>query len=101
MIAKDPHRRLILDRTNVTRADRICFLRLAFEPKGAVLVHFTAPPEACAERVAQRTEHPSIGYGKGRNVVRSMREQLELPSLSEGFEEIISIETFKDRCEMM
>lgn len=95
-IAKDSRQRLILDRTNVVKSDRQCFLSLAFNPKSAVCVHFTASAADCEERVAKRTDHPTICYGGGRGAVRGMADALQLPTLAEGFEEIITIQNFAE-----
>ncbi|CAJ1395687.1 unnamed protein product [Effrenium voratum] len=95
-IAKDSRKRLVLDRTNVSKADRQCFLSLAFNPKGAVCVHFAASSAECEERVAKRTDHPTIRFGGGRGAVRGMKDAMELPSPSEGFEEILTIHTFQE-----
>ncbi|CAE7596047.1 BHLH140 [Symbiodinium pilosum] len=95
-IAKDSRKRLILDRTNVAKSDRQCFLGLAFNPKAAVCVHFAASAAECEERVAKRTDHPTIRYGGGRGAVRGMADALQLPTLAEGFEEIITIQNFAE-----
>lgn len=95
-VAKDSHKRLILDRTNVCKADRVSFLKLAFSPKGAVCIHFAQSAKDCEERVAKRTDHPTIRFGGGRSAVRSMQEALDLPSLSKGFEEILTIHSFEE-----
>jgi len=95
-VAKDNRKRLILDRTNVCKVDRVSFLKLAFEPKGAVCIHFAASASDCEERVAKRTDHPTIKFGGGRGAVRSMQDALVLPSLSEGFEEVLTIHTFEE-----
>ena len=54
--------------------DRVSFLKLAFEPKGAVCIHFAASASDCEERVAKRTDHPTIKFGGGRGAVRSMQD---------------------------
>ena len=54
--------------------DRVSFLKLAFEPKGAVCIHFAASAQDCEERVAKRTDHPTIKFGGGRGAVRSMQD---------------------------
>jgi tetratricopeptide (TPR) repeat protein len=93
---KDKSKRLVLDRTNVVRADRKYFLELAFNPKDAVCVHFDVSADVCEERVAKRTDHPTIKYGGGRGAVRSMRDAFEKPLCEEGFSEVITLQTFAD-----
>jgi len=95
-VAKDTTKKLILDRTNVKKADRKAFLSLAFNPKHAVCVHFDHRPDDCMQRVANRTDHPTIRYGGGQNAVRSMQKDLEVPSTDEGFEEVISLRDFRN-----
>ncbi|CAK8986661.1 Uncharacterized protein SCF082_LOCUS648 [Durusdinium trenchii] len=102
---KDSRKRLILDRTNVCKADRVAFLSLAFNPKSAVCIHFAATAQECEERVAKRTDHPTIKFGGGRGAVRSMQDcwqqweqsdSLELPSTAEGFEEVLTVTSFQE-----
>lgn len=93
-VAKDHHKRLVLDRTNVKKSDRKAFLNLAFNPKNAVCVFFDHSAEHCTERVAKRTDHPTIRYGGGQGAVRSMGKDLEPPDKAEGFEEVITLRTF-------
>jgi atypical dual specificity phosphatase len=95
-IAKDTSKCLVLDRTNVKKADRKAFLGLAFGPKDAVCIHFDVPPDECEKRVANRTDHPTIRYGGGRGAVRSMHDSFEMPSCDEGFAEVITVRTFAD-----
>lgn len=93
---KDPSRRVVLDRCNELRDDRKRLLEIAFNPKGAVCVHFDASPDDCEERVAQRTGHPTIGFGGGRSAVRSKYKNFQMPQLNEGFDEIIVLRSFRD-----
>jgi len=90
-------RRVILDRCNVTVDERRQMLAVAFEPSNAVAVYFkSASIETCVSRVAARTDHPSIGYGRGRYAVKSMYQVLTPPSTAEGFSKVISLSTFDD-----
>ena len=85
--------RVVVDRCNVTAADRAALLDLALpllpprysrERKTAssiVAVHFDVPAATCIERVAARVDHPSIPYGHGRPAVESMAKKLEVPEL--------------------
>ena len=61
--------------------DRVSFLKLAFEPKGAVCIHFAASASDCEERVAKRTDHPTIKFGGGRGAVRSMQDSFFIASV--------------------
>lgn len=93
--AKDDSTRLVIDRTNVKRADRKAFLSLAFDPEDAVCVHFDFNVAECEGRVAKRTDHPTIRYGGGRNAVRSMFANFEKPLCSEGFAEVFDFAQFR------
>jgi predicted kinase len=95
-VAKDSNNRLILDRTNMKRSDRKAFLDLAFKPKRAVCVFFNHSLAECSERVAKRTDHPTIRYGGGQNAVRSMLKDLEAPTKDEGFEEVLALQNFRE-----
>jgi len=95
-LAKDSTNHVILDRCNERSEDRKAFLELAFRPINAVCVHFDMPAAECEERVAKRTDHPTIQFGGGRNAVRSKREAFEAPRREEGFAEVITLSSFRD-----
>lgn len=99
--AKDPRKRLVIDRTNVLRSDRTFFLSLAFDPQSAVCVHFDHAMADCEERVSKRTDHPTIKYGGGRRAVRSMHASFEAPSCEESFEEVIRLRDFRDAAHLL
>eukprot|EP00747_Dinoflagellata_sp_TGD_P077557 gnl/TRDRNA2_/TRDRNA2_159640_c1_seq1.p1 gnl/TRDRNA2_/TRDRNA2_159640_c1~~gnl/TRDRNA2_/TRDRNA2_159640_c1_seq1.p1 ORF type:complete len:786 (+),score=169.28 gnl/TRDRNA2_/TRDRNA2_159640_c1_seq1:70-2358(+) len=96
MFAKDPQKRVLLDRCNELMADRKRFLSLAFNPQPAVCVHFDHSAADCEARVAARTDHPTIGFGKGRGAVRSKSRDFQIPSADEGFQEVITLSDFRD-----
>jgi len=100
-IAKDAKKRLVIDRTNVVRDDRKAFLSLAFDPKDSVCVYFESSAAECEERVAKRTDHPQIKYGRGRGAVRSMNASFEMPSCEEGFAEVITLCDFRDAAHLL
>jgi len=104
-----PGSRLIVDRCHVRLADRADMLELAlpFLPRGTTApagrggkgagrskgnaaaaastspvvcaVYFATPADVCVERVAGRTDHPSIPYGHGRPAVEAMAKAMQLP----------------------
>lgn len=84
-------KRLVIDRCNVRSEDRKRILELAMQPRGAVAVHLTTPPDVCIGRVAQRTDHPTIPYGRGKPAVLSMAKALEPPRTAEGFAEVRTV----------
>jgi len=81
----------VVDRCSVRASERTRLLEVAMRPAGAVAVHLAVGTDVCTERVAKRTDHPTIGYGKGAPAVLSMSKAFEPPRLSEGFEAIITL----------
>tara|TARA_B110001452_G_scaffold106178_1_gene88003 strand:+ start:113 stop:1342 length:1230 start_codon:yes stop_codon:yes gene_type:complete len=88
--------RLLLDRCNVSVADRKAFLELALRPKGAVAVFLDLPRAQCEARVAARTSHPTIRYGGGKRAVASMAQALVPPTTAEGFAAVHVLKTADD-----
>jgi atypical dual specificity phosphatase len=76
-------KRLVVDRCNVTASERRRLLEM--RPVRPAAVHFTTAVEECVERVACRTDHPTIPYGCGRPAITSMARDIEPPLASEGF----------------
>ncbi len=93
--------RLILDRCNVTVAERRHMLDLSMvEPRDAIAVYFATDAALCAERVASRTDHPTIPYGCGRAAVASMSRDLQPPAESEGFRAVRIVRS-ADECDAL
>lgn len=90
---------VILDRCNLTKAERKEWLSLAHSKK-AWAISFTAPIEECRWRIVRRKGHPTIKIGGGLRIIDSVADTLEVPDLSEGFEQIIPVPTF-DACNML
>ena len=93
-------RRVILDRCNVTAADRKYFLGLIGNPVGVVAVQFQTNTEECKARVASRTDHP-IPFGRGESAVTSMVKVLAPPLVGEGFTSVYTVTTDNDRDELL
>mmetsp|Transcript_36058 Transcript_36058/g.79268 ORF Transcript_36058/g.79268 Transcript_36058/m.79268 type:complete len:427 (-) Transcript_36058:118-1398(-) len=93
-------KRLVIDRCNVQQNERREMLSLvmngAARQAECVAVHFATPIEECTRRAALRTDHPTIGYGRGRSAVVSMSKRLEPPTTAEGFRETHIITTDED-----
>ncbi|KAI8817820.1 uncharacterized protein EV422DRAFT_540078 [Fimicolochytrium jonesii] len=90
--------RVVLDRCNTRAADRMQWLELAFGPRDAVAVHFTAGVEVCVKRVCARQGHPTLGGEKGKveRVVRGFERDLEAPTVKEGFVGVWSVASMGD-----
>jgi len=86
-------KRVVVDRCNVRAAERARLLDIAMRPRGVVAVHLATAYEVCLERAAQRTDHPTIGYGRGRPAVLSMCKAFERPMIAEGFHAVHTLST--------
>lgn len=95
-LGKDASKRVVFDRCNETKEDRRYMLNLAFNPRPAVVVYFDVDAETCEGRVAARTNHPTIPYGGGRGAVRSKAASFQVPSLDEGFDAVIVVQSFEE-----
>ncbi|KAI8901036.1 hypothetical protein BC833DRAFT_522811 [Globomyces pollinis-pini] len=90
-----PHR-LVIDRCNPRAEDRKLWRNIAGNPKSCAIVYFSATGETCTKRTEQRLNHPTVRPHSGANIVKSFEKQLELPSLSEGFDTIYTVSNFAD-----
>ena len=80
-------RRLVLDRCNVSAAERREWVRglmHAPQPNDVACVYFEADVDACIARVAAHEDHPTIPRGHGEGIVRSFASRLEPPTVDEG-----------------
>ena len=76
--------RVLIDRCHVRASDRQRVLEIVApllqDAAAPVALFFSADAATCIERVAKRTDHPSIPYGRGRAAVQSMAKALEVPA---------------------
>jgi len=87
--------RVILDRCNPDRADRQYWLSLAQWAQKPICVYFDYDSDLCISRAQQRADHPTlVPGGRVRTAVQSMQQQMERPSLKEGFVAICTIRSF-------
>jgi hypothetical protein len=61
-----------------------------------VAVHFDVPAEECKARVASRTDHPTIPFGRGAKVVESFASRMQPPTVAEGFERVHVVRSFEE-----
>ena len=92
---------VIVDRCNITVADRKALMELMFNPapKDIACVYFDVSAEECCERIAKRQDHPTIKPGTPASkmkIVGSFRKRLEVPDLAEGFSHVYHLQTFED-----
>lgn len=94
-IALEHNWNVIVDRTNTTRQQRRYWIDLALGHGAEYLtsLFLQVPEEECIARIAVRKDHPTIKeempLDKKRSIVYSFNKDLEVPSLSEGFNTII------------
>jgi len=66
-----------------------------------VCVYFNADAAECEKRVAGRTDHPTIPYGRGRAAVKSMSRALEPPVASEGYASVLTVSSFEESNQLL
>lgn len=85
---------ICIDRTNFDEQQRAHWVRIAREYHGTRLwcLNFQVPKETCAERLASRTNHPTItSLDLGLSVLDRVEVDFVPPSFEEGFDKIHSI----------
>lgn len=87
---------VILDRCNPSRADRKRWLALASTwATSPVCVRFDYDRELCLSRAQQRTHHPTLRPGnRVNNAVSQMHDQMDVPTIDEGFKAVVTIRSF-------
>ena len=98
---RNNRKHVIVDRCNITVADRKALMELMFNPapKDIACVYFDVSAEECCERIAKRQDHPTIKPGTPASkmkIVGSFRKRLEVPDLAEGFSHVYHLQTFED-----
>ena len=90
---RNNRKHVIVDRCNITVADRKALMQLMFNPapKDIACVYFDVSAEECCERIAKRQDHPTIKPGDFEKVVHIQKSTYVEPSLDEGLSCIIKI----------
>jgi len=83
---------VIFDRCNPLAADRKAWLKLVDRP--CVAVYFDYPKALCQQRINARLDHPTIRAGRGANALDQFSDQMQPPSIDEGFTAILTITSF-------
>jgi atypical dual specificity phosphatase len=78
--------RILLDNCHLTAEKRREFLEMALS-KNIWCVYMNFSWEECAYRVAHRKNHPTV-KGDGKTIMQTVKDQLEPPSLAEGYEKL-------------
>lgn len=82
---------VVLDRCNLTKAERAEWLDTAFRPANTWCIYFATDIADCMYRITRRKNHPTVPEGTGLNILKSLDGKLEEPNLAEGFTRIIKI----------
>lgn len=85
----------VIDKTNVSRAERATYIQAALE--AGFVVHgyfFESRKDACLERNAKRAAHERVPDA----AVLGMRSRLELPTRAEGFDELFFVKLSEGKC---
>lgn len=97
------HKRVVVDRCNITAKDRAEVLETMFkpDPKSVCAVYFDVDKETCARRVALRKDHETImastDYKSKLKIVNSFAKALEVPDAKrEGFARVEVLQTEED-----
>ncbi|KZV85711.1 P-loop containing nucleoside triphosphate hydrolase protein [Exidia glandulosa HHB12029] len=82
----------VIDRTNVSVAQRSTWISIAREYGVPVwLLFVNTPPETCATRVKSRRGHPTVKDGEGLWLIRQFGAQFEPPVAEEGFDRVLAL----------
>lgn len=87
---------VLLDRCNLTKAERAYWLELAGHPDNVWVVHIDTQFEECRWRITRREDHPTIPRGTGETIINSLRDKLEIPSLIEGFTRMWTLKNIRE-----
>ena len=97
---------VVVDRCNVTPEERKEVLETMFspDPKHTAAVFFNFPPSVCSERVAKRTDHPTIRAGTAESkmkIIKSFEKRFVAPQNQEGFGSVHEIKTFEEANQLL
>ncbi|EAU92461.1 ATP dependent DNA ligase [Coprinopsis cinerea okayama7 len=95
-IGRKPKGRVLLDRCNMSAADRKAWLDLASNwCTNPVCVWFDYDRELCLARAQLRADHPTLPPGnRVRNAVDQMSKIFERPTVEEGFKAVLIVRSF-------
>lgn len=83
---------ILVDSCNFSKEKRLSWLKLGFNPS-SWCIFMDTPFEECKYRISKRKDHPTIPDGTtGVKILDSVRDQLEVPVLSEGYDKLIHIQ---------
>jgi atypical dual specificity phosphatase len=84
---------IIVDRCNVTQADRMEWLTRLKQGQKAWLIWFATPTEECIYRAEHRKHHETLKGPRSGAVIGSLAKKFEIPNASaEGFSQLIRLD---------
>ena len=87
----------ILDRVSHTKEDRKTWLNnTLLNPKQCLCIYLSTPKFVCIERAKNRENHPTIKKGGGERIIIDIDSKFEIPTKSEGFSDVITLEDEED-----
>jgi atypical dual specificity phosphatase len=87
----------ILDRVNSTKKDRKLWIENAsLSPKKCLCIYLSTPKFICLDRVKARINHPTIKKGGGQKIINGIDNKFEIPTIDEGFSNVIILEDEED-----
>jgi predicted kinase len=89
---------IVIDRCNITRAQRREILDLLGSPpaREVVCVFFDFPREVCKAQAAAREDHPTIKKGGGARIIDDQAKCLQRPAAAEGFSAVDVVKSFEE-----
>lgn len=92
---------IIVDTCNLTVSKRRYWQAMSHHTR-MWCIFFDVPLEECKYRIRHRKNHPIIPAGEaGIKILDSMHKELEVPSLSEGFEKIVRLTSDEDVSQLL
>ena len=89
--------KVIIDKCNINKKSRKEILSFAMNPADSMCVYFDYPADLCIQRADLRMDHPTIKAGLSRVPIKSMAKMHEKPTLSEGFQCVVTVRSI-DSC---
>lgn len=91
---------VIVDRCNPTVADRAAWLKVAFQPASAVVVHVDTPKQLCIFRAKMRVNHPTVTAKNSVSIINAVSRVFETPNEADFRHGFSAVYTVRGRCAM-
>ena len=87
---------VILDRCNLAKDERKYWLDMNLGKNKVWCIYFNATVEECKWRIKNRLNHPTVKTFAGEKIIDCQKAKLIDPEMSEGFDELHTISSFKE-----